>query len=100
MQNIINDILQFFSDSSNKFISDNNIFEKFTLFIEKFNKIFNTLSFEQQYALLHLSAIACILINLFAIISVLFGDQLVLYFKLEERFPKLNFILFLNYEIN
>jgi hypothetical protein len=87
MNNIINEIIDFFK-VSNKFIGDN-IIEFVTNFIENWNKMLSTLSFEQLVAVAHLSASLCILINLFNIISVLFGNQLINYFKLEERFPKL-----------
>jgi hypothetical protein len=87
MNNLINEIIDFFK-VSNKFIGDN-IIEFVTNFIENWNKMLSTLSFEQLVAVAHLSASLCILINLFNIISVLFGNQLINYFKLEERFPKL-----------
>nr|YP_010192430.1 hypothetical protein LK379_mgp22 [Amanita sinensis]QZN08167.1 hypothetical protein [Amanita sinensis] len=99
MQDIMSEILKFFKDN-NKFLGDNNIFEIFNNFINNFNKIFSNLSFEQQGAIAHLSGSICILINVLTIISVLFGDQIVLYLKLEERFPKFSFILKLRKRLN
>jgi len=43
----------------------------------------------QLNALAHLLAGIFILYNLFNIIFILFGEYLINYFKLEERFPKL-----------
>src|SRR6266571_1792527 len=91
MHNVINEIIDFFK-VSNKFLGDN-IIEFITNFIENWNKMLSTLSFEQLVAVAHLSASLCILINLFNIISVLFGNQLINYFKIEERFPKLSPLL-------
>lgn len=60
----------------------------------------STLSFEQLLAIANLSAYVCISINLFTIISVLFGDQIINYFKLEERFIKIGFIFKLRNKFN
>src|SRR6266571_2208641 len=102
MQNMISDILKYFKDNdNNKFIGDNNnIIEFFTNYIENFNKFLSTLSFEQLIAVAHLTSTICILINIFTIISILFGDQLINYFKLEERFPRLAFIFNLRKKFN
>ncbi len=101
MQNMVNEIIKYFNDdNNNNFLNIHNIIDLFTNFIENWYKLFSTLSFEQQYAIFHLSASLCILINLFNIISVLFGDQLINYFKLEERFPKLSFIFTIRRKLN
>lgn len=60
----------------------------------------SSLSFEQLVAVAHLSSAICILVFLLSIISILFGDQVILYFKLEERFPKLSFIFKLRSKLN
>ena len=59
-----------------------------------------SLSFEQMVAVAHLSSAICMLVFLLSIISILFGDQLINYFKLEERFPKLSFILRIRRKLN
>src|SRR6266704_1054258 len=64
------------------------------------NKFLSTLSFEQLIAVTHLTSTICILINIITIISILFGDQLINYFKLEERFPRLAFIFNLRKKFN
>jgi hypothetical protein len=100
MQNMISEIIKFFNDN-NKFTGDNrNIFEFLTNFIKNWNKMLSTLTFEQLVAVAHLSSAICILVFLLSIISILFGDQLILYFKLEERFPKLSFILKIRSKLN
>ena len=50
---------------------------------------FNNLSFEQNLYLLHLSASIAILLCLFTIISIIYTNQLIDYFKIELRYPKL-----------
>ena len=99
MQNIMSDIIKFFNDNNNKFLGDN-IIEFFTNYIENFNKMISTLSFEQLLAIANLSAYICILINILTIVSVLFGDQIINYFKLEERFPKLAIIFKIRNKLN
>lgn len=54
IHNIINEIIEFFK-VSNKFVGDN-IIEFFTNYINNFNKMLSTLSFEQLVAVAHLSA--------------------------------------------
>lgn len=93
MQNMNSEIIKYFNDN-NKFTDDNrNIIEIFTNFVNNWNKMLSTLTFEQLVAVAHLSSAICILVFLFSIISILFGDHIILYFKLEERFPKLAVIL-------
>lgn len=49
--------------------------------------IFN-LNYEQNLAVVHISGSVFIIITLLSIVSIFYGDQLILYFKLEERFPR------------
>ncbi len=91
MQNMISDIIKYFNDNNNKFLGEN-IFDFFTNYINNLNKFLSTLSFEQYSAIAHLSSAICMLVFLLSIISILFGDQFIKYFKIEERFPKLAII--------
>ncbi len=100
MQNMVSEIIKFLNDNSNKFLVDINIFEKLTNYINNLNKFLATLSFEQYYAVAHLSSAVCILVFLFSIISILFGDQLINYFKLEKRFPKLSILFKIRSKLN
>lgn len=100
MQNMISDIVKYFKDNdNNKFMGDN-IIEFFTNYIDNWNKMLSSLTFEQLLAITNLCAYVCISINLFNIISILFGDQLINYFKLEDRFPKLGFIFKIRNKFN
>jgi hypothetical protein len=101
MHNLISDIIKFFNDNSNKFIGDKtNIIEFFSNYIKNWNNLLSSLNFDQLVAIAHITSSICILINIFAIISILFGDKLIIYFKIEERFPKLTFILKLRQKVN
>jgi hypothetical protein len=99
MHNMISDILKYFNDNSHKFLGDN-IFEFFTNYVNNLNKFFSTLSFEQYSAVAHLSSAICILVFLFSILSILFGDFLINYFKIEEKYPKLAIILKIRSKFN
>lgn len=101
MQNMMTEIIKYFKDISNsKFVNNNNIIDFFTDYVNNFNKFLSTLSFEQYGAVAHLSSAICMLVFLISIISILFGDQFINYFKLEERFPKLAIILKLRTKLN
>ncbi len=100
MQNMISDILKYFNDNDNNKFMGENIFELLTNYINNLNKFLSTLTFEQYSAVAHLSSAICMLVFLFSILSILFGDQFINYFKLEERFPKLSFIFKLRNKLN
>lgn len=51
--------------------------------------IIDTLSQTQKGALIHLSMSITILLCLFSLIGVFYGEQLINYFNLEQRYPKL-----------
>jgi hypothetical protein len=97
-ENMVSEIIKYFNDN-NKFLGDN-IFELLSNYINNFNKFLSTLSFEQYNAVAHLSSAICMLVFLLSIISILFGDQLINYFKLEERFPKLVTIFKIRTKLN
>jgi hypothetical protein len=101
MQQMISDILTYFNDNDNKFLGDNiNLLDFFKNFINNWSNFITNLSFEQLIAITHLTSSICILFNILTIISILFGDKLIIYFKLEERFPKLSFIFKLRSKFN
>jgi hypothetical protein len=61
--------------------------------IDSINQFLLTLNFEQTLAILHLSGALFILISLYIILIIYFGDYLIKYFNLEKSYPKLaNFI--------
>jgi hypothetical protein len=57
--------------------------------IDSINQFLLTLNFEQTLAILHLSGAFFILISLYIISIIFFGDYLIKYFNLEKSYPKL-----------
>jgi translation initiation factor 2 beta subunit (eIF-2beta)/eIF-5 len=57
--------------------------------IDSINQFLLTLKFEQTLAILHLSGALFILISLYIILLIYFGDSLIKYFNLEKSYPKL-----------
>jgi hypothetical protein len=83
IQNIVNS--KGGSSDSNSLIGNN--------FIDSINQFFSTLNFEQTLAIFHISGSIFILISFYSILFIFFGDYLIKYFNLEEKYPKLaNFI--------
>jgi hypothetical protein len=72
-----------FSKNSN-FIGDN-IWELFN----KFNEWLYSLSLQENLAFVNLSGIILIMLSLFSIIMIFYGDIILNYFQLEERFPRI-----------
>jgi hypothetical protein len=58
-------------------------------FIDSINQFLFTLNFEQTLAILHLSGALFILISLYIILLIFFGDSLIKYFNLETKYPRL-----------
>lgn len=69
------------SKGNDKFISD------FSL--QAYYDFLDTLSLLEESALLHILIFIFLLLCLFSIFSVFFGNEIIKYFKLEERYPKL-----------
>lgn len=61
----------------------------FNLNLDSFYVYLNSLSLFELSALYHLIVLTVICINLLNILSVVLGNEMIKYFKLEERFPKL-----------
>jgi hypothetical protein len=89
----INDLIEIFNDSSNKFFGDSNLIEKFKLFINKWNDFISSLNLEQVGLVAHITTSIFIIVCLFNILSVLMSDFLIKYFELETKFPKLSIFL-------
>jgi DNA repair exonuclease SbcCD ATPase subunit len=58
-------------------------------YLDSLQSFFNGLNFEQNLAVVHISGSVFILISLINIISVFYGDKLIIFFELEKRFPKI-----------
>ena len=64
-----------------------------TNFIDSIYQFFSTLNFEQTLAILHISGSIFILISLYSIMLIYFGDYFINFFNLEAKYPKIaNFI--------
>jgi len=58
-------------------------------YLDSLQQFFDGLNYQQNLAVVHISGSIFILISLFSIISIFYGDKLILYFNLENRFPKI-----------
>jgi len=91
-QNFIDDFIFHLIDK-NKFIGDINWIENIKLFNNNLNKYISQLNFEQLGAFVHLSTSIFMLLCLLSIITIIYSDFLINYFKLEDKYPKLSRIL-------
>jgi len=71
------------SNSKNNLVS--NIWEP----VENINQWLSTITYEQNIAFINLSGTFVIFVTLFSIIAIFYGDMLINYLKLEERYPKI-----------
>jgi hypothetical protein len=91
-QNFIEDFLSNLIDK-NKIIGDVNWIENIKLFNDNLNKYISQLNFQQLGAFVHLSTSIFMLLCLLSIITIIYSDFLINYFKIEEKYPKLSKIL-------
>lgn len=63
--------------------------DKFLSGLSKFYEYLDSLTVLQESSLLHVVIFLVIIISLINIISVLFANEIIKYFNLENRFPKL-----------
>ena len=70
-------------------ISNDESTNKFVSVINKFYEHLDTLSILQESSILHILLFTVLTVTVFNILSVLFGFELIKYFKVEERMPKL-----------
>ena len=75
------------SDNINKFIDDFDI----KSFIQDIYDYLDTLTQIEELSLLHTLIFVVIILNLYSILGVFFGNELIKYFDLENKFPKLAF---------
>ena len=75
------------NDTSN-FLPDFD-FDFLNISLNSLNEYFDTLALSQVINIVHISSYILIFIFLIEIIGILFGNELIKYFNLENRFPKL-----------
>ena len=61
--------------------------------LDSFYNYLDTLSLLEESALLHIIFFLIIILNLFSIVGILLGNEIIIYFNLEKRFPKLAILL-------
>ena len=71
-------------------ISNDESTNKLVSVINKFYEHLDTLSILQESSILHILLFTVLTVTVLNILSVLFGIELIKYFKLEERMPKLS----------
>jgi hypothetical protein len=82
LKNISDYIDNFFKGNKKDFLSD--------FSIEKLYNFLDSLTLLEESAFLHLLVFIVIICCLISIISALFGNEFIQYFKLEEKYPKLS----------
>nr|YP_009710616.1 hypothetical protein [Amanita bisporigera]QFZ98565.1 hypothetical protein [Amanita bisporigera] len=86
---IVEEINKLFNDKVDKFLGDNNLLDLLLNLYNNWMIMLSNLNLHQLIALAHLMSGIFLLYNLFNIIFILFGEFLIDYFKLEEKFPRL-----------
>lgn len=83
-QDMINKYQEILNSTNN---SQNNLWLEG--YFDNIKNYFSNLSHEQLGAITHLSGSIFILFCIFTIINIIFGDRLIIYFKLEEKYTKI-----------
>nr|YP_010044427.1 LAGLIDADG endonuclease [Trametes coccinea]QPF23668.1 LAGLIDADG endonuclease [Trametes coccinea] len=77
----IKEMIDHLSNGKNNFLSDFNL--------QVLYDFLDSLTLLEESAFIHLLVFFILLMCIFNIISIFFGNEMIRYFKLEERFPKL-----------
>jgi hypothetical protein len=98
----LTDVNQSFKNSNNdlntfiniveKYINsknNNNFTNSFTILINDINNFIQGITIEQNLALITISGSIFILLTMFSIISIFYGDYLIIRLNIENKFPKL-----------
>ena len=78
-------------DTLTNILLDSDITNQYIPHISKLYEYLDSISLFQEIALLHIIIFIVLLLTVFNILSVLFGNEIIRYFDLEARFPKLGF---------
>jgi hypothetical protein len=70
-------------------ISNNNLIDEVKEFLKSYQEWVNSLSIIKQGAIIHILTSSIILINVISLMSVFYGDSLIKYFKIEEKYPRI-----------
>jgi hypothetical protein len=89
------------STNVKRFLSDSNSnFNGFEELLKKYQEFLKTLSQEQLALLFNLSLSFATFCLVLSYLTIMFGDQLILYFNLKSHFPKLVFLINLKRKLN
>lgn len=87
---LINRAIEMYKEKINKFIDGNdNFLKNFFDFIEQWTSTLNDLTLHQLAALTHLLAAIFIFTCLFSVIVIIYGDILLKYLNIEDRYPRI-----------
>lgn len=64
-------------------------FDDITQIMSNYDAFLETLTLNQKYAMIHILLSFIIFLSISSIVMMYLGDELIKYFKLEEKFPKL-----------
>jgi hypothetical protein len=84
-----NNSLQQINDLLTSGNSKNDFMSQFNIWIVKYKNFLSTLTVEQINYIINIIGYVIIISSLISIAAVLYGDFLIKYFKLEEKFPKI-----------
>ena len=84
----LEDLLNEIKKDGNNFISDFNFIWDFDL--NKFYSYLDTLSLHQEGALFNILVLLTMLVTLFSVLGIFFGNEIIKYFDLENKFPRLS----------
>jgi hypothetical protein len=99
----IKEVINTSEDIHNTYESVNNKFDSFinkintllnnsenkSQYLDSLQSFFDGLNYKQNLAIVHISGSMFILFSLISIISIFYGDKLIIFFDLENRFPKI-----------
>lgn len=94
LKDCIAEMFELFHSSKKNFNSNINL-DLFYKYLDSFDEYLDSLTLLEESALVHILMFAFILLILFNLISVLFVNELIQYFNLEDKHPYLNKILML-----
>lgn len=84
LNSILNSIENYINSKNN-----NNFTDSFMNLIHDLNNIIQSMSVEQNLAFITISGSFFILLTMFSIISIFYGDYLIIKLNLENKFPRL-----------
>lgn len=90
-QETVNKMIEIYLNNKNKFWEDG--IATIKELYEEWNLMLNTLTYEQLGALAHIMSATFILLCLITIMGIVYSDFLLVYLKIEEKFPRIGKII-------